>query len=940
MRSPFIILGLFLVILAVDVKGQMTDDFATTDEDENVTFNVTDNDDVFLKQPGTVDLNTFLSGRQTTRTTPEGTYTVKSSGDVTFSPAADYFGSSSIQYSMQYGLFGTSLGVAIITVTIKSVNDAPVAKNDNDETDEDQPIDLKVLSNDEDIDDGINPASIRIEDPSGGTFVANSSGEVTFTPTLNFVGVAKAKYTVRDFAGAVSNKVEIKVTVNAKNDPPIAVNDVAVTDEGVAITIKILSNDDDPDGSIVPSTVLISGATGGTFVVNNNGEVKFTPSPGFGGTATANYTVEDDAGLVSNTATITVTVNSVNDPPIAGNDIAAMDEDATPILINVLSNDSDPDGNGTLNPASVVVTNPVNGTFVANSSGIVTFTPTANFNGIATAKYTVKDDKGTSSNEATVTVTVRPVNDPPTFDAIANQKVLENSANKTVTITGISAGPGETEILTFKATSGTPSLVPNPTITYNGTAATATLTFKPQPNQTGVVTITVEATDPGGNKFSRPFQIEVIKVEFISVPVTIAAIGQPYSYFIEITSITETLTIVATQKPAWATLTPTGKNKATLSGSPPQNAPVTSDVILQLKDGATVIDQQQFTITLNRPPTVTSFGLQAQEDTPLTFAKENFESAYSDPEGQPLSEIQFTQLPKHGVLRLGSATLSKGDKIDIGAISNVSYIPSTDYVGLDTLYWKGQDGISYSQNEAYVHYVIAPANDAPVIEFLETSPLQYELGSEVPVRISKGITIKDIDDTHLVSAEIGIRFTNYEAGKELLIFNDTLNVHGHFEPAAGIMVLSGYATVENYQAALRSIKYNYTHLEKVTQRGFNIYVNLFDGLHTSDTKERPIELIYTFKDLDIPTAFTPNGDPANDAWVITSPNTQDGSVPYEKAHVRVYTKSGLLVYESIGFTKPWDGTFQGKELPVDTYFYTIDLKYNRVRYKGVVTILR
>ena len=99
-------------------------------------------------------------------------------------------------------------------------------------------------------------------------------------------------------------------------------------------------------------------------------------------------------------------------------------------------------------------------------------------------------------------------------------------------------------------------------------------------------------------------------------------------------------------------------------------------------------------------------------------------------------------------------------------------------------------------------------------------------------------------------------------------------------------------------------------------------------------------MIYTFKDLDIPNAFSPNGDRANEAWLITSPNTTDGSVPYTEALIRVYNKRGLLVYEAKGFANPWDGTFSGKELPVDTYYYTIDLHYNKVRYKGVVTILR
>ena len=269
-----------------------------------------------------------------------------------------------------------------------------------------------------------------------------------------------------------------------------------------------------------------------------------------------------------NHATITVTVNSVNVPPIAANDIVSTSEDVSPPPFDVLANDSDPDGS--LNKASVIVTNAVNGTFVPNSSGIVTYTPPANFNGIASAKYTVKDNEGRVSNEATITVTVNAVNDPPSFDPIANQRVLKNAANKTINITGITAGPLETETLTFKATSDAPGIVPNPVMSYNGTASTATLTFKPQANQAGNATITVDLTDQApNNKFTRKFEIDVIDVEFTSVPITIATPGQLYQYDIKITDVTETLTIIATQKPAWATLTSTGKNKAKLSGTPP-----------------------------------------------------------------------------------------------------------------------------------------------------------------------------------------------------------------------------------------------------------------------------------------------------------------------------------------------------------------------------------
>ena len=193
MRSLLVILGCLLVVLSIDASGQMMDDFATTDEDDNVTFNVTDNDKVFLPQPNTVDLNTTLPGRQTKASTSEGNYSVNNDGEVTFIPADDFFGSSSLQYSMNYGFFGLQVGTATIYVTVNSVNDRPVTKDDEAETDEDvrrltskswQMIQIWITD--------IDPGSIVITNAQGGTFIANASGEVTFTPTARILWKCKS----------------------------------------------------------------------------------------------------------------------------------------------------------------------------------------------------------------------------------------------------------------------------------------------------------------------------------------------------------------------------------------------------------------------------------------------------------------------------------------------------------------------------------------------------------------------------------------------------------------------------------------------------------------------------------------------------------------------------------------------------------------------------
>ncbi|MGC3944259.1 MAG: gliding motility-associated C-terminal domain-containing protein [Chryseolinea sp.] len=117
----------------------------------------------------------------------------------------------------------------------------------------------------------------------------------------------------------------------------------------------------------------------------------------------------------------------------------------------------------------------------------------------------------------------------------------------------------------------------------------------------------------------------------------------------------------------------------------------------------------------------------------------------------------------------------------------------------------------------------------------------------------------------------------------------------------------------------------------------SVSIVISDGFLSSTPQSRLIQLIYTFEDLEIPTAFSPNADQVNEVWNITS-RTEN---LYDDAEVKVYNKNGLLLFETRGIQTPWDGVYKCLLLPnSDSYYYTIDLHYNKVRYKGAVTLLR
>ena len=117
-------------------------------------------------------------------------------------------------------------------------------------------------------------------------------------------------------------------------------NDTATTDEDTPVTIDVLANDSDPDSD--PLTIIaasVPAAQGDVDVVGN--QLVFTPAENFTGTATISYTVSDGNGL-TDTATVAVEVGGVNDAPDAVNDTAETAFE-TPVTIDVLANDSDPE---------------------------------------------------------------------------------------------------------------------------------------------------------------------------------------------------------------------------------------------------------------------------------------------------------------------------------------------------------------------------------------------------------------------------------------------------------------------------------------------------------------------------------------------------------------------------------------------------------------------
>ncbi|WP_370073885.1 Ig-like domain-containing protein [Salipiger bermudensis] len=193
-------------------------------------------------------------------------------------------------------------------------------------------------------------------------------------------------------------------TTDATDGLPVAEDDTATTDEDVAVVVDVLSNDSDPDGDAL--TVTEATASNGTVTINDDGTLTYTPDADYNGSDEISYSISDPDGN-TDSALVDVTVNPVNDDPVANDDTVGTEQD-DPITFDPTDNDTDVDGD------DLVVSeigDPENGTVTINEDGTVTYTPNEDFFGEDTISYTVDDGNG-GEDDGVITVNVTVPTDP------------------------------------------------------------------------------------------------------------------------------------------------------------------------------------------------------------------------------------------------------------------------------------------------------------------------------------------------------------------------------------------------------------------------------------------------------------------------------------------------------------------------------------------------
>lgn len=328
----------------------------------------------------------------TSVSTPSSGTATNAGNGVLYTPAQGFTGTATFTYTISDGK-GQS---ATATVTVTVSDQPPVAVNDAITVSRGNTVSISPLLNDSDPEGGLLRVT-SIDQPAVGSAVTENN-VVRYTAPLDFVGVVTIPYRIEDSAGNVASAV---ISVTVRNNPPTAVDDNASTASATPVTINVLNNDSDVEGDALTLDSIGTAPANGAAIVQGN-VVRYTPRAGFTGVDSFTYVVKDSFGA-SGFATVRVTV-AANSAPIAVNDQVGIVK-GQGININVLGNDSDPEGDSLRVTA---VTQGSMGDVSINSDGTVRYQHRPGSSGDDSFTYTITDTAGNTAT-ATVIVTIRRV---------------------------------------------------------------------------------------------------------------------------------------------------------------------------------------------------------------------------------------------------------------------------------------------------------------------------------------------------------------------------------------------------------------------------------------------------------------------------------------------------------------------------------------------------
>ncbi len=900
-------------VILTNIAPVANDDGATTPEDTPVTFSITGNDTDAdgVIDPSTIDLDPSTPGNQTTFTIPgQGTYVANTTtGEVTFTPALNFNGAvNTITYSVCDNGIPVYCDQATIDLNVTAVNDAPVVNLNTVSTSEETPVTFNVIGNDTDIEGFVDPASIDLDQstpgnqttltiPGEGTYTANTTtGEVTFTPDLNFNGQATPIiYSACDNnLPAACDTAFISIFVNGVNDPPVADPDNFTINEDNTLNATVIANDSDVDNNLIPTGfAIVTGTSNGTLNFSNNGTFTYTPNTDYTGTDTFIYTVCDlGMPIYCDTALVTINVLPVNDPPVIVEPPVVTPED-TPVT--VCTTISDPDAGNTFTaslcgpPANGAITS---GPAIVGNQVCFTYLPNNNFSGTDNVCIIVCDNTGLCDTSTSV-ITVVPVNDP----LVANPDNFTTNEDTPITGTVINndsdldgnLNPNGFAVVSYP-TNGTLIFSGNGTFTYTpdpGYSGTDSFIYSicdlgmPIYCDTALVTINVlPVNDP-------PIAVDDIVTTPEDTPVSGSVITNDSDPEGDALTVVD-FTINGTTYPAGTTVTIPGvgvividsTGNYTFTPDPDYNGPVPT-ITYTITDGNGGTDQADLDIfvgMVNDPPVAVNDTISTPEDTPVSG---NALTNDSDIDGGPLSIVSFIV---NGVTYPAGATVNIPGYGVITIYSNglFNFVPAADFNGsVPAIPYTITDG-SGGLATADIIITVTPVDDPPVIQ--EPPVVTPE---DTPVTVCTTINDPDAGNT----------FTASLCG-----------------PPANGTITSGPTVVGNQVC--------FTYLPNTNFNGTdNVCIIVCDNTGLCDTSTSVITVVPVNDPLVAnPDNFTTNEDTPITGTVINNDSDVDGNLNPTGFAIVTGPSNGTIIFSSNGtFTYTPNPDYIG----TDTFIYMV-----------------
>ena len=338
-----------------------------------------------------------------------GTVTVNDNGSFSYEHDGSETTNDSFSYSLNDGNGGVATGV--VTINVTPVNDPPVATNDAYAVDEGELLEVVapgVRANDVDADGDALTVSL-VEGPQHGTLTLNPNGSFAYAHDGGESTTDSFRYSLSD--GTAASTANVSINIGGTNDAPIAIDDAYSVAEGATLNIPaagVLTNDSDADGDSLSVSLSVA-PRNGTVTLNSDGSFAYTHDGSETSSDSFRYAASD--GLLTSSATVSISIDSTNDAPAPMDDTYSVDEGATLTVVaaGVLENDSDPDGD-TL--TATLRTQAANGTVTLAADGSFEYVHDGSESTSDSFTYVVSDGQG--ANEfATVNVTINPVNDSP-----------------------------------------------------------------------------------------------------------------------------------------------------------------------------------------------------------------------------------------------------------------------------------------------------------------------------------------------------------------------------------------------------------------------------------------------------------------------------------------------------------------------------------------------